>query len=148
MSDDERSEQTKDGLYEALTEVQAHADTLAGHRKELLAKVEAKQAELGEQRDAAAKAGERATYDQASEDLAKLARAWQLLQQDPDDPDDPRYQLDDSEPTSAPAAAATSETAEAAGSGAGPPADEQTPPSPGPSPADAEAAPESPSASS
>lgn len=96
------SSDTLDELYEALAEVQAHAAKHDEAQKTLLDQIEQLERQLLEQRAAAAKAGERDTYDRLSEELATLQRAYQAATQDPDEDPLGEYQPDDSEPDQPP----------------------------------------------
>lgn len=87
-----------DELYETLTEVQAHLGQHHQERQSLLSEIESMQRDLQDQRAAAAQAGERATYDRLSEDLAKLTRAWRVASEDPDADPLEEYQPDEQAP--------------------------------------------------
>lgn len=93
------SSEALDGLYEALAEVHAHLHEHDQERQSLLKELEATEKDLLGQRAAAAKAGERDTYDRLSKDLANLTRAWRVAQEDPDADPLEEYQYDESEPT-------------------------------------------------
>lgn len=79
---DDTASETLDELYENLAEVQAHLSKHDEEREQLKREVDEMSAKLSEQRDTAAKAGERATYEKLSGELADLHRSWMLLQED------------------------------------------------------------------
>ena len=91
-----------DELYEAMAEVEMHRDQSGQDLKDSLARIEAMQKDLLAQRQAAAQAGERATYDQLSDQLAQLTRAYQAASEDPDEDPLGTVPMTDAEPTDHP----------------------------------------------
>lgn len=91
-----------DSLYEALAEVHSHLHQHDQEREQLLTQIEQAQRDLLDQRAAAAKAGERDTYERLSQDLARLTRAYRVATEDPNADPLEEYQPDDSQPEDQP----------------------------------------------